>query len=215
LALNVQHAEITITSASSLLLCLRELEAAPPRKVLLYGHEAVHASAVRLATLAALRNTPVLVVDGANAFDPYEAARLARQRQRDPERLLKSIWLARAFTGHQLREIVFRLEERLETQRSLVVIMGLCTTFFDDDVAHNEAAALFYQTWWRLVQLNRQGVPVLVAQSLQPVNPRRRYFLEDLYRLSDVVLKIEAGAKHRRPTIQPAHNPLLPALCEG
>ncbi|MBI3950003.1 MAG: hypothetical protein HY314_06065 [Acidobacteria bacterium] len=201
--MKMQREEIIITPASSLSPYLRELAAMPPPKVLLYGRDALHATATRFVARAALHNTPVLVVDGANAFDPYEVAQTAQRRQRDPERLLKSIRLARAFTCYQLRELIFRLPEHLEAPGTLVTIIGLCTTFFDDDVMLREAAALFYQTWWKLAELNHQGVPILIAQSVSPVNLRRKYFLEDLYRLSDWVLRVEPAARPHQREFQP------------
>jgi hypothetical protein len=205
---NMRREEIVITPASSLFPYLRELAATPPRKVLLYGDEALHATAVRFIAHAASRHTPVLVVDGANAFDPYEIAQSARRRQRDPEQLLKSIRLARAFTCYQLSELIRRLPEHLGSPGALVVVIGLCTTFFDDDVTLGEAASLFYRTWWKLAELNKQGAPLLVAQSLSPINVRRKYFLDDLHHLSDVVLRVDSSPRRLMPEPRPA---LLPA----
>ena len=208
----MRQEETVITPRSNLLPYLRGLEAAPPRQVLLWGQNDVHVTAVRFAAYAALHTMPVLVVDGANAFDPYEVARLAARQSQDPEPLLKSVRVARAFTCYQLREMVFRLGKQLTDQRSLVVVMGLCTMFFDDDVSHSEAASLFYQTWWKLVELRRQGVPLLIAQSLSPVNARRMYFLDDLYALSEVVLRVAPGQHTTRRSMKETHQLSLPPL---
>ena len=48
----------------------------------------------------------VIVLDGANGFDPYRVSSFARKALIPPERLLKRIRIARAFTCYQMATLV-------------------------------------------------------------------------------------------------------------
>ncbi len=83
-----------------------------------------------------------------------------------------------------------------------MIISGICTSFFDEDVAHNDAARLFYRSLWRLAGLAREGLTLLLTQSETPERSARKYFLTDLCRASGVVIRLEGEhtftLKHRR-----------------
>jgi hypothetical protein len=164
---------------------------APARKLMLCDAGA-HRLTTYVIARAACERQQVKVICGDNRFDPYAVARFAKSQGVRPAAALNSIRVARAFTAYQMVELINRLA--LDTLGELVVISGPCATFFDDDVALVDAARLFYRALWRIAELAGGGMTLLLAQSEIPANSRRTYFLTDLCRACDVVLRL--GGKH-------------------
>jgi len=167
----------------------------PVRKALIVG-ERPEALTVYLSAFAASLGFKVLVADGANAFDPYVVSKFARREGVSSEGLLKKISVARAFTCHQLATLI---RERLEPglspgTSSLVVLLGPCTTFFDEDVPGEEAALLFRKTLAQVQKMSREGVSFLMSQSFSGFNSRRSFLLRELARVADAVLKLKSSA---------------------
>ena len=167
----------------------------PVRKALLVGERPADL-AVYLAAFAASLGFKVLVADGANSFDPYVVSRFARQEGFPPEELLRRISVARAFTCHQLATLIRkRLEPFILPGTSpLVVFLGPCTVFFDEDVPGEEAALLFRRTMAKVQEMSRKGVFFLMSQSFSEFNKRRSFLLQELVRASDAVLKLKSSA---------------------
>lgn len=162
-----------------------------PQALLLTGTEAVYRVALRGVARLAERH-PVVYLDGANTFDPYALVREALWRRLPVERVLASVFVRRAFTCYQMNEMVRRIPlERVIRRRAVLVIAGPCTTYFDESVPGHRAARLFYQMFYRLQQLSRSPVPLLVVQSNLCPAEARRYFLTDLRRLSPRVLEVD------------------------
>jgi len=167
----------------------------PVRKALIVG-ERPEALTVYLTASAASLGFKVLVADGANAFDPYVVSKFARKEGIPCEGLLKKISVARAFTCHQLATLI---RERLEPGlspgvSSLVVLLGPCTVFFDEDVPGEEAALLFRKTLVKVQNMSQKGVSFLMSQSFSGFNNRRSFLLRELARLADAVLKLKSSA---------------------
>lgn len=165
------------------------------RKALIVG-ERPEALTVYLTAFAAFSGFRVLVADGANAFDPYVVSKFARREGFPPDELLKKISVARAFTCHQLATLI---RERLQPElspgaSSLVVLLGPCTMFFDEDVPGEEAALLFRKTLAKVQEMSQEGVSFLMSQSFSGFNKRRSFLLRELIRFSDVVLKLKSSA---------------------
>jgi len=167
----------------------------PVRKALIVG-ERPEALTVYLTASAASLGFKVLVADGANAFDPYVVSKFARREGISSEGLLKKISVARAFTCHQLATLIRqRLEPGLSPgASSLVVLLGPCTTFFDEDVPGEEAALLFRKTLAQVQKMSQEGVSFLMSQSFSGFNSRRSFLLRELARLADTVLKLKSSA---------------------
>jgi len=145
--------------------------------------------------LAASLGFKVLVADGANSFNPYVVSRFARKEGFQPDELLKKISVARAFTCHQLATLI---RERLDPVippgvSSLVVFLGPCTMFFDEDVPGEEAALLFRKTLAKVQEMSQRGVFFLMSQSFSGFNKRRSFLLRDLVSFSDAVLKLKSS----------------------
>ncbi|MBO0800334.1 MAG: hypothetical protein J2P31_16050 [Blastocatellia bacterium] len=174
----------------------REVRAAilPSRMVTVYGGHAT-ALGVHLAAQMACEDQSSLYLCGDNRFDPYAVARCARAQRKNPEEALGRILVARAFTAYQLDELIHRLPQgtpqNMEAPYGVVIVSGICTSFLDEDITHTDAARLFYRSLWRLRELSRKGLPLLLTQSETPNHSQRAHFLTDLLRTSNVVIRLE------------------------
>jgi hypothetical protein len=167
----------------------------PVRKALIVG-ERPESLTVYLSAFAASLGFRVLVADGANSFDPYVVAKFARREGFPPDELLKKIFVARAFTCHQLATLI---RERLDPfvppgVSSLVVFLGPCTMFFDEDVPGDEAALLFRKTLAKIQEMSQRGVFFLMSQSFSGFNKHRSFLLRELVHFSDAVLKLKSSS---------------------
>ncbi|MBI2201689.1 MAG: hypothetical protein HYU43_07080 [Armatimonadetes bacterium] len=94
---------------------------------------------------AARKGQPLLIVDGANAFDPFLVADLARKLRMAPRALLDEIRISRVFTCHQLEALLRgRLQQAVQRFRSpAVYFSGLLDPLLDEEVAAGEAVRIF------------------------------------------------------------------------
>ena len=160
---------------------------APQRKLMLTG-ESAHSLALQMTARAACSDKRILFICGDNRFDPHSVSRFAKSAGVSPEQALRSISIARAFTAYQMQELIGRLP--LAPPAELVVISGPCSTFFDEDLSLVDAARLFYRSLWQMVDLARNGMALLIVQGEDLSQGRRGYFVADLCRASDVVLRL-------------------------
>ena len=145
-----------------------------------------------LAGWMAGKGIDVTVLDGANGFDPYMVSSLARKTVIPPEKLLKKIRIARAFTCYQMATLVERLELLLHRERAAqpeflppssrrlpagqergavgVILLGPITTFLDEDVPEREVEPLFERTLKKIEAMAAERVPFFLFQSCG--NPR-------------------------------------------
>ena len=165
------------------------------------------------AAQAAGENQTVVYLCGDNRFDVYAIARHARAQGCDATAVLQRILIARAFTAYQLAELLARIEPNQIT--GPVIVSGLCTAFFDEDLSHTEAARLFYRTLWRVIALAQAGLALLLIESAATPSSRRAHFLTDLERASHVVIRLtnqqNCTLEHRSLSAKP----YLPALPEA
>lgn len=168
---------------------LAEVSPQAARKIIIVGNEAWRGGLSLAARLACVNET-VWYLCADNRFDVYAITRLAKLAKVNPTGVLQRIYIARAFTAYQLVELVFRLDpERLP---GLVVISGLCSSFFDEDISLSDAARLFYRVLWRVNALADSGLRLLISQTDSPQNTRRQYLLDDLCRHAHVLLRMDA-----------------------
>ena len=168
----------------------------PVRKTLIVGERPENLT-VYLSALAASLGFQVLVADGANTFDPYVISKFARKEGFAPKVLLKKIAVARAFTCHQLATLI---QERLDpvisdSASTLVILLGPCTLFFDEDVPGEEAALLFRKILAKVEEMSRRGVFFLMSQSFSRGNKSRSFLLRELVGFADAVLKLRSSAE--------------------
>jgi len=168
-------------------------QAAHARRALIWGTGDVYDAASTVAAFAAHRGASVTVVDGANAFDPYMVSRYAVRCGLDPAEVLRRVQIARAFTCYQLATLLCeRLVAAPQGEPALVVLLGPCTTFFDENVPLKDAHLLFQRMLRRMGELSASGLLLFMAQSLHPMNRRRGHLLRSLFRSADVALELRA-----------------------
>ena len=114
----------------------------------------------------------VIVLDGANRFNPYTASSFARKALIPPESLLKRIRIARAFTCYQMAIMVGeRLNDLLsqrgavaQPERGWIILLGLINTFLDEDVSEREVRPLFEKSLRKIEEIALRGIPFLLFQ---------------------------------------------------
>jgi len=151
---------------------LSQVQTGLPGKVLFGGERAGEISSYVAGWLAG-RGIDVIVLDGANRFDPYMVSSFARKALISPERLLKRIRIARAFTCYQMatlmgeRLVSLLREEGMAAprQKPWVILLGPITTFFDEDVPEREVRPLFERSLRKIEEMALRGVPFLLFQS--------------------------------------------------
>jgi hypothetical protein len=140
------------------------------------------------------RGLRVFVVDAANRFDPYQLAREGRKRGLRPEQVLSRVWVARAFTCHQLVQLV---QENLPVElagveKALVILLGPCSLFYDEQVPLAERRRLFRSLMGGLAQIKQQAALWFLQPTLPP-QVANQHFGRLLARLADQVIRIGAG----------------------
>jgi hypothetical protein len=182
-----------------------------PRKVLFWGERVGEISSYVAGWLAG-KGMEVIVLDGANRFDPYMVSSFARKALISPERLLKRIRIARAFTcyqmaamvGERLNDLFGQEGEIRPMENRWVILLGPVTPFLDEDVSEREVRPLFERSLKKVEGIALRGVPFLLFQSngfsenlsftkggmggLR--NSKRVYLMRRLFELSDEVWKI-------------------------
>jgi hypothetical protein len=156
---------------SSLDEVLSQVQSDMPQKVLFWGEGAGGVSSYVAGWMAG-QGIDVIILDGANCFDPYMASSFARKALIPPERLLKRIRIARAFTCYQMATLI---EERLvsllkqkgeitQQQKPWVILLGLITPFLDEDVSEREVRPLFERSQRKIEEMAAREIPFFLFQ---------------------------------------------------
>jgi hypothetical protein len=148
------------------------------------------------------RGLRVFVLDAANRFDPYQLAREGRKRGLRPEQVLSRVWVARAFTCHQLVQLV---QDSLPAQlagveNALVILLGPCSLFYDEQVPLAERRRLFRSLMGHLGRIKKQAALWFLQPSL-PSQVANQHFGRLLARLADRVIRLGAGEGAVRPQV--------------
>jgi hypothetical protein len=189
-----------------------------PRKILFGGEGAGEISSYVVGWMAG-GGIDVVVLDGANRFDPYVISSLARKALIPPEKLLRKIRIARAFTCYQMATLVekklialLRQEEpSFHRHKPWVIISGPITTFLDEDVPEREIRPLVERVLGKIEEMTAEGVPFFLFQPLVFSHPhlprgrlgkltesRKTYLMRRLFHFSNLVWRIhldEEGPK--------------------
>ncbi len=134
--------------------------------LVVFAGDSVCLTLALLTGLRAIRTgQPLLIVDGANAFDPFLIADLARKFALMPEALLDEIRISRVFTCHQLEALLRgRLGMALRQFRAKAVYFsGLLDPLLDEDVSRGEAARILRLVPSVLRYLTASGILALCA----------------------------------------------------
>jgi hypothetical protein len=173
-----------------------------PKKILFRG-EGTGGIASYAAGWMAGRGMNVIVLDGANRFNPYIASSFARKALIPPEEILKRIRIARAFTCYQMATLMgeklpsLLKEERatVPTKKPWVILLGPLTTFLDEDVPEREIRPLFEKSLKRMEEMALREIPFSLFQPSVPSDSRRAYLTKRLSHFSDLVWRVELGDK--------------------
>jgi len=146
-----------------------------PRKVLFWGEGVGEISSYITGWMAG-QGVDVVVLDGANRFDPYVVSSFAKKVSIPPESLLKRIRIARAFTCYQMATLVeeklialLRKEEAInQTHKPWVVLLGPVTTFLDEDVPEREARPLFERMLKKVEEMAMDSISFFLFQPNPP-----------------------------------------------
>jgi len=203
-------------------LALRPVPPPPPqaRSAILWGEPRVARVAARTAAVAADRGVAVAIIDAAMAFDVTAVAAYAQACRMPPAQLLRQIHIARAFTCHQFTTLLCgRLDPLLASHHiGLVILLGPCTTFFDEDVPFKDAHFLFQRVLCKIRALCARGPLLLMAQALDR-QTRRIPFVRALVHTVEVGIHMHTqdGCRHvqlvkpsepRTPQLLPIHSTL-------
>jgi hypothetical protein len=183
-------------------LALHPVPPPPPqaRSAILWGDASVARVAARTAAAAVNRGIAVAVIDGATVFDVTAIAAYAQARRVPPERFLRHIYIARAFTCHQVATLLCeRLDPLLTSQHvGLVILLGPCTTFFDENVPFKDAFLLFQRVLRKIEALCKHSTLLLMAQALDGYRTRRILFVRELVKAVELGIRVYTveGRRH-------------------
>ncbi len=165
---------------------------------LIYGHPAARDVGFYMAAewmcQGETRNPKLIVVDGENSFDPFVFGDAARRVGLLPDTILRNLFVSRAFTCHQLQAlIVERLIPAIQkTCSQVILVLGLLTTFYDEQVPMWEAQRLLRPTLGRLRGLAQRGYSVMILLPTEPRPiPQRQLFLQWTKACSARVLRVD------------------------
>jgi hypothetical protein len=182
---------------------LSRVEFLPPTRIL-FGGEGTGAISSYVAGWMASRRIDVIVLDGANRFDPYAVSSFARKELLSPEGLLKSIRIARAFTCYQMATLMGEKLKRAigQVQKPWVILLGPITTFLDEDIPEREVRPLFERALREVELLAEKGIPFFLFQAMLPSRSKRSYLTKRLFQFSHLVLRIGLGDEGPRVTLE-------------
>jgi len=199
-----KRASISLTRDAALppLLSLRAVPPPPSqaRSAIIWGEAQVARIAARTAAAAVGHGITVAVIDAAMAFEVTAIAAYAQACRVPPERFLRHIYIARAFTCYQVATLLCdRLDPLLTTEQvGLVILLGPCTTFFDENVPFKDAFLLFQRVLKKLAALCAHGPLLLMAQGLDGARTRRTLFVRELVNTVELGIRVStvAGRRH-------------------
>lgn len=153
---------------------------------LLYSDLSLTRLALYGITLITTDGYAVWVLDGANSFNAYVVAKLARRWGYAPEPILERIKLSRAFTCYQMKELVTRrLASALGSpQGTAIFCLGLLDTFYDEDVKLVDAVRMIKMISATFTMLARHGYTILITAREPRAEQKDRVVLLNLLKAS-------------------------------
>ena len=195
-----------------------------PRKVLFGGEGAGEISSY-IAGWMAGQGIDVVVLDGANRFDPYVVSSFAKKASLSPESLLKRIRIARAFTCYQMATLVeeklialLRQEEAIsQTHKPWVILLGPITTFLDEDVPERETRPLFERMLGKIEEMAVNGISFFLFQPTISSDSKRAFLARRLFQISTLAWRIHWDGQEPRIILEKGLReiPPFPTLLNG
>lgn len=167
----------------------------PGRGVLLWGGQ-IRLLAAAAAAWGVAKAAPVLVVDAANRFDPYQLVREGKRYGLPPQHALAGVQVSRAFTSHQLVRLLQEVLPASLEPGSLVLLLGPVSLFYDEQVPLAERRRLFRELVRRLTAIKRQAA-LLLLQPLLPRTATNRHFGRLLTPMLDYLVTVGSGEREK------------------
>jgi hypothetical protein len=154
--------------------------------------------------------SPVIWLDGGNTFNPYTVSEISKDLGLYPERVLKGIYISRAFTCYQMSSLVLeKLWNAVDRFKSkFVVISDLPHLYIESDIPRREAEKAFAPVLEELrTYPERKGVLILVTSLARPFSKGR--ITDALASSADVVLRMRErmtgfeARLEKHPTMKP------------
>jgi hypothetical protein len=165
--------------------------------IVISGPDACLTVGLLLALQGEIAARPLLVIDGANAFDPYLISDLARRLGLPPKTLLGQIRISRVFTCYQLEAL---LEERIPRVREQLEPYGLLLSgplepLLDEEIQREEAVRVYRRILAALDRILEWPWMVIAASPDAAPPPGRERFLPELKRRAQRVLRVMVEAE--------------------
>ena len=187
---------------------LLQVSTSSPQRVLFWGEGAGGISSYVAGWMAG-KGMDVILLDGANHFNPYMVSSFARKALISPEGLLKRIRIARAFTCYQMATLIgekltclLGKEGIAQGHKPWVILLGPITTFLDEDVPEREVGPLFERSLRKVEPLVEKGIPFFIFQPLVPSHSKRAYLMRRLFQFSNLVWRIHLGDQGPKVTLE-------------
>ncbi|MDQ7829159.1 MAG: hypothetical protein QN122_11140 [Armatimonadota bacterium] len=153
----------------------------PPARglILVRGPDACLTVGLLLALRTVGEDRTLLVVDGANAFDPYLVGHLARRLHRSSRWFLERIRVSRAFTAYQLEALLKEHLPRIAAAGgpSALFLSGPLDALLDENLHRSEAVRVFRRVLDALDRLLALPWTVVAACPDLATPPGREWFL--------------------------------------
>ncbi|MDQ7843070.1 MAG: hypothetical protein QN141_06130 [Armatimonadota bacterium] len=162
------------------------------------GEDACLTVALLIGLRGVRAQRPLLIVDGANAFDPFLIADLARKSGVAPRALLDQIRISRVFTCHQLEALLRgRLLEAVRRfHAGAVYFSGILDPLLDEEVPAGEAGRIFRLIPPVLRALAASRILTLCACPPPVSRPGRERLFPALCGAARWVFEVTRGADH-------------------
>jgi len=138
--------------------------------------------------------SPVVFVDGSNAFNPYFVAEVVKSYGLDSRLVFERIYVSRAFTAYKLSSLILeKLDSFLRSKRAkLLVVSGISSLFFDVGIPKSEAKDLFKKVCTTLSEIAANKQAIVVGSYFPERKSKRGLFFEAvLFGRSNVLVRFK------------------------
>jgi hypothetical protein len=138
--------------------------------------------------------SPVVWIDGGNAFDIYKITEFSKNFRLDAERVLKRIYISRAFTCHQMSALLLeKLWVTVDGLKSkLVMISDLPYLFLESDIPRTEVTEAFAPVVEALQNSPKRKEALILATSLYPSTRGENQVHDLMASKADIILSTMA-----------------------
>ena len=138
-------------------------------------------------------DTNPIFIDGGNCSDPYLFAAYARRYRIEPKKALQRVLTSRAFTIHQLADLLIReLPQILGQSESRLVILADILSMFNDPQVDQQESKRIVEEIGRSIERMKDEVETVVISTTS----RKSGLTELLLKGADTVIELEPAKNH-------------------